>query len=79
MYDDGRIWRWIEFCRSLGACLTAMRGSGRSFYFIALDLGLHRDRNLKTAADGKKWQVHGGGFYQSKVIWWAPAAGCPTI
>jgi uncharacterized membrane protein len=46
---------------------------GSSFYFIALDLGLHRDRNLKSGADGEEWQVHGGGFYHVQKYLVAPA------
>ena len=43
--------------------ITAIAWIGSSFYFIALDLGLHRDRNLTSGADGEEWQVHSGGFY----------------
>ncbi len=46
----------------------------RAFYFIALDLGLHRDRNLASGADGEEWQVHGGGFYHIQKYLVAPAA-----
>lgn len=40
---------------------TAIAWIGSSFYFIALDLGLRRDRALASGADGEEWQVHGGG------------------
>jgi uncharacterized membrane protein len=54
--------------------ITAIAWIGSSFYFIALDLGLHRDRNLASGADGEEWQVHGGGFYHIQKYLVAPAA-----
>ena len=58
--------RWLHV-------ITAMAWIGSSFYFIALDLGLHRDRNLASGADGEEWQVHGGGFYHIQKYLVAPA------
>ena len=52
--------------------ITAIAWIGSSFYFIALDLGRHRDRNLTSGADGKEWQVHGGGFYHVQKYLVAP-------
>jgi len=40
--------------------------------FIALDLGLHRDRNLASGADGEEWQVHGAGVYHIQKYLVAP-------
>jgi len=57
--------RWLHV-------ITAVAWIGSSFYFIALDLGLHRDRNLKSGADGEEWQVHGGGFYHVQKYLVAP-------
>jgi uncharacterized membrane protein len=54
--------------------ITAIAWIGSSFYFIALDLGLHRDRNLASGADGEEWQVHGGGFYHIQKYLVAPAS-----
>jgi uncharacterized membrane protein len=59
--------RWLHV-------VTAIAWIGSSFYFIALDLGLHRDRNLASGADGEEWQVHGGGFYHVQKYLVAPAA-----
>ncbi len=59
--------RWLHV-------ITAVAWIGSSFYFIALDLGLHRDRNLASGADGEEWQVHGGGFYHVQKYLVAPAA-----
>ncbi|MDV4169711.1 urate hydroxylase PuuD [Rhodovulum sp. FJ3] len=53
---------------------TAIAWIGSSFYFIALDLGLRRDRALASGADGEEWQVHGGGFYHIQKYLVAPAS-----
>lgn len=74
MYDFAVIWEWIEFAVRWTHVVTAIAWIGSSFYFIALDLGLHRDRNLASGADGEEWQVHGGGFYHIQKYLVAPAA-----
>ncbi len=68
------IWEWLMFAARWLHVITAIAWIGSSFYFIALDLGLHRDRNLKSGADGEEWQVHGGGFYHIQKYLVAPAA-----
>ena len=65
---------WIEFAVRWLHVITAIAWIGSSFYFIALDLGLHRDRNLASGADGEEWQVHGGGFYHIQKYLVAPDA-----
>jgi|APEBP8051073178_1049388.scaffolds.fasta_scaffold00155_23 uncharacterized membrane protein len=74
MYDFAVIWEWVEFAVRWTHVITAIAWIGSSFYFIALDLGLHRDRNLASGADGEEWQVHGGGFYHIQKYLVAPAA-----
>ena len=74
MYDFAVIWELIEFAVRWTHVITAIAWIGSSFYFIALDLGLHRDRNLASGADGEEWQVHGGGFYHIQKYLVAPAA-----
>jgi uncharacterized membrane protein len=73
MYDLAVIGAWAEFAIRWLHVITAIAWIGSSFYFIALDLGLHRDRNLATGADGEEWQVHGGGFYHIQKYLVAPA------
>ncbi|EEB82967.1 urate hydroxylase PuuD [Roseobacter sp. GAI101] len=73
MYDMAAMGAWIEFAVRWVHVITAIAWIGSSFYFIALDLGLHRDRNLKSGADGEEWQVHGGGFYHVQKYLVAPA------
>ncbi|GFE49120.1 cysteine desulfurase [Roseobacter cerasinus] len=72
MYDLAAIGAWIEFAVRWLHVITGIAWIGSSFYFIALDLGLHRDRNLASGADGEEWQVHGGGFYHIQKYLVAP-------
>ncbi|QPM91816.1 urate hydroxylase PuuD [Pseudooceanicola algae] len=74
MYDLAAIGAWLEFGVRWLHVITAIAWIGSSFYFIALDLGLHRDRNLASGADGEEWQVHGGGFYHVQKYLVAPVA-----
>jgi uncharacterized membrane protein len=73
MSDLTALYEWIEFAVRWLHVITAIAWIGSSFYFIALDLGLHRDRNLPSGADGEEWQVHGGGFYHVQKYLVAPA------
>ncbi|KMK65324.1 urate hydroxylase PuuD [Puniceibacterium sp. IMCC21224] len=72
MYDLAAMGAWAEFAVRWLHVITAIAWIGSSFYFIALDLGLHRDRNLPSGADGEEWQVHGGGFYHIQKYLVAP-------
>ena len=70
---DYAIWsEWAQFAVRWLHVITAIAWIGSSFYFIALDLGLHRDRDLESGADGEEWQVHGGGFYHIQKYLVAP-------
>jgi len=73
MYDWMVLGEWLELAVRWLHVITAIAWIGSSFYFIALDLGLHRDRNLASGADGEEWQVHGGGFYHIQKYLVAPA------
>ena len=73
MYDLAILMEWLETAVRWVHVITAMAWIGASFYFIALDLGLHRDRALTSGADGEEWQVHGGGFYHVQKYLVAPA------
>ena len=72
MYDWAVLTHWAEFAVRWVHVITAIAWIGSSFYFIALDLGLHRDRALASGADGEEWQVHGGGFYHVQKYLVAP-------
>ena len=73
MYDWAVIEAWLEFAVRWTHVITAIAWIGSSFYFIALDLGLRRDRDMGMA-DGEEWQVHGGGFYHIQKYLVAPEA-----
>ena len=72
MYDVAILMEWLESAVRWLHVITGMAWIGASFYFIALDLGLHRDRALASGADGEEWQVHGGGFYHVQKYLVAP-------
>ncbi len=72
MYDFIVLGAWLEFAVRWVHVITGIAWIGSSFYFVALDLGLHRDRNLESGADGEEWQVHGGGFYHIQKYLVAP-------
>ncbi len=72
MLDFAIFMAWIEFAARWLHVVCAIAWIGSSFYFIALDLGLWRDRNLSSGADGEEWQVHGGGFYHIQKYLVAP-------
>ena len=74
MYDWAVLWAWVEIAARWVHVVTGIAWIGSSFYFIALDLGLHRDRDLASGADGEEWQVHGGGFYHVQKYLVAPEA-----
>ncbi|MGH1464979.1 MAG: urate hydroxylase PuuD [Cognatishimia sp.] len=67
------LWEWFGFALRWVHVITAIAWIGSSFYFIALDLGLHREGDL-GGADGEEWQVHGGGFYHVRKYLTAPGA-----
>ena len=73
MHDWAVLMAWAEFAVRWMHVITAMAWIGSSFYFIALDLGLDRDRDSGTGVDGEEWQVHGGGFYHIRKYLVAPA------
>ncbi len=72
MQDFAIMWDWGAFAVRWLHVITAIAWIGSSFYFVALDLGLNR--NIKGAADGEEWQVHGGGFYHIQKYLVAPEA-----
>jgi uncharacterized membrane protein len=63
MLDQTIILEWLTFATRWLHVIVAIAWVGSSFYFIALDLGLRKTKNLPKQAHGEEWQVHGGGFY----------------
>ncbi|KQT69948.1 MULTISPECIES: urate hydroxylase PuuD [unclassified Aureimonas] len=64
---------WLQFAVRWLHVVTAIAWIGSSFYFIALDLGLRRQREPVPGVGGEAWQVHGGGFYHIQKYMVAPA------
>ncbi|KAA0917585.1 urate hydroxylase PuuD [Aquicoccus porphyridii] len=73
MFEVAILWDWMGFAVRWLHVITAIAWIGSSFYFIALDLGLRREGDLR-GADGEEWQVHGGGFYHIRKYLVAPEA-----
>lgn len=71
-YDYAVMWDWLSFAVRWLHVITGIAWIGSSFYFVALDLGLHRDRPMPQGATGEEWQVHGGGFYHVQKYAVAP-------
>ncbi len=67
------LWDWLALGVRWLHIITGIAWIGSSFYFIALDLGLHRHDKLPEGASGEEWQVHGGGFYHVQKYMVAPA------
>ncbi|KQT85186.1 urate hydroxylase PuuD [Aurantimonas sp. Leaf443] len=64
---------WLQFAVRWLHVVTAIAWIGSSFYFVALDLGLRRQREPVPGVGGEAWQVHGGGFYHIQKYMVAPA------
>ena len=73
MNDFALFWEWLSFGMRWLHVVTAIAWIGSSFYFVALDLGLHKRPGLPEGAYGEEWQVHGGGFYHVQKYLVAPA------
>ncbi len=72
MLEIAIIWDWLSFALRWLHVITAIAWIGSSFYFIALDLGLQKKRELPKGVSGEEWQVHGGGFYHIQKYQVAP-------
>ncbi len=72
MIDLAIAWDWLAFAARWTHVVVAIAWIGSSFYFIALDLGLRRTRELPEGVAGEEWQVHGGGFYNMTKYTVAP-------
>lgn len=73
MLDPVVLEAWLEFAVRWLHVITGIAWIGSSFYFIALDLGLHPSNDRRSGVHGEAWQVHGGGFYFIQKYMVAPA------
>lgn len=74
MYELAVFGSWLEAAVRWLHMITGIAWIGSSFYFIALDLGLRKDKPLPPGVAGEEWQVHGGGFYHMQKYVVAPAS-----
>ncbi len=59
--------RWLHI-------VTAMAWIGASFFFMHLDASLRAAQGIPAGQGGAAWQVHGGGFYEMRKYFVAPAS-----
>lgn len=70
---DGYLIEWGSMLLRWLHVVTAIAWIGSSFFFMHLDASLRRDADIPEGKGGAAWQVHGGGFYQMKKYFVAPA------
>jgi uncharacterized membrane protein len=63
---------WLNLILRWAHMVVGIGWIGTSFYFIALDLGLRKERGAPAGVFGDQWQVHGGGFYHVRKFTLAP-------
>jgi uncharacterized membrane protein len=63
---------WLNLILRWAHMVVGIGWIGTSFYFIALDLGLRREKGTPAGVHGDQWQVHGGGFYHVRKFTVAP-------
>ena len=59
--------RWLHV-------ITAIAWIGSSFFFMHLDASIRHVADIPRGQGGEAWQVHGGGFYQMRKFFVAPAS-----
>jgi uncharacterized membrane protein len=63
---------WLNLILRWAHMVVGIGWIGTSFYFIALDLGLRKEKDTPAGVYGDQWQVHGGGFYHVRKFTVAP-------
>ncbi|MCC6949021.1 MAG: urate hydroxylase PuuD [Bradyrhizobiaceae bacterium] len=63
---------WLNLILRWAHMVVGIGWIGTSFYFIALDLGLRKEKGAPAGVYGTQWQVHGGGFYHVEKFTVAP-------
>jgi uncharacterized membrane protein len=63
---------WLNLILRWAHMVVGIGWIGTSFYFIALDLGLRKEKDAPAGVYGDQWQVHGGGFYHVRKFTVAP-------
>lgn len=71
----GHLGEWLHLLARWIHITAAIAWVGASFYFIALDHGLHEaahERDRARGVGGESWEIHGGGFYRIEKFRVAP-------
>ena len=63
---------WLNLMLRWAHMVVGIGWIGTSFYFIALDYGLRKEKGAAPGILGAEWQVHGGGFYHVEKYTVAP-------
>ena len=72
---DPYVLDWLNLLARWLHVTAAIAWVGTSFYFIALDLHMHRPldpRDEARGVGGEVWEIHGGGFYRIEKFKVAP-------
>ncbi|WP_068312618.1 urate hydroxylase PuuD [Polycladidibacter hongkongensis] len=64
---------WANLLARFSHIIVGIGWIGASFYFVALDFSLQKQEGDEDELLGSAWEVHGGGFYQTKKYLVAPA------
>lgn len=60
---EGHFYEWLNLAVRWLHITFGIAWIGSSFYFISLENGLNRTKNLRDELAGNYWAIHGGGFY----------------
>lgn len=63
---------WANLLLRWAHLIVGIGWIGTSFYFMALDYSLRREKGASEGVLGAAWQVHGGGFYHVEKYTVAP-------
>lgn len=66
-------WEWGSLLLRWLHIVAAMAWIGSSFFFMHLDASLRRTADIPASEGAAAWQVHGGGFYEMRKYFVAPA------
>lgn len=67
------VWEWGSLLLRWLHIVAAMAWIGSSFFFMHLDASLKRTPDIPAGEGAAAWQVHGGGFYEMRKYFVAPA------
>jgi uncharacterized membrane protein len=69
---EGHFREWLNLVVRLAHITFGIAWIGASFYFVFLENGLNRTKDIRDELAGNLWAVHGGGFYYLEKYKLAP-------